>query len=100
MGRHSRKLTITGADPGAAKDLDQPAADSLVTRPQPAPPARQAMTTQPTRLAAAHRTIRTLPRDSHGPWQQQVHLSRGHWRREDAAGAIRSAGWWESIAMT
>jgi hypothetical protein len=31
---------------------------------------------------------------------QQVQLSRGHWRREDAAGAIRSAGWWESVIVT
>jgi hypothetical protein len=29
-----------------------------------------------------------------------VQLSRGHWRREDAAGAIRSAGWWESVTVT
>jgi hypothetical protein len=43
---------------------------------------------------------RSLPRDNQGLWQQQVQLSRGHWRREDAAGAIRSAGWWESVTMT
>src|ERR1700760_3966852 len=41
----------------------------------------------------------SLPRDNQGRWQQ-VHLSRGHWRREDAAGAIRSAGWWESVNGT
>ena len=41
-----------------------------------------------------------LPRDNQGLWQQQVQLSRGHWRREDAAGAIRSAGWWESVTVT
>jgi hypothetical protein len=29
-----------------------------------------------------------------------VHLSRGHWRHEDAAGAIRGAGWWESVTVT
>ena len=40
-----------------------------------------------------------LPRDNQGLWQQ-VQLSRGHWRREDAAGAIRSAGWWESVTVT
>jgi hypothetical protein len=39
-------------------------------------------------------------RDNQGLWQQQVQLSRGHWRREDAAGAIRSAGWWESVTVT
>ena len=42
----------------------------------------------------------SLLRGNHGLWQQQVHLSRGHWRREDAAGAIRSAGWWESVTVT
>jgi hypothetical protein len=29
-----------------------------------------------------------------------MQLSRGHWRREDAAGAIRSVGWWESVTVT
>ena len=43
---------------------------------------------------------RSLLRDNQGLWQQQVQLSRGHWRREDAAGAIRSAGWWESVTVT
>jgi hypothetical protein len=42
----------------------------------------------------------SLPGDSEGLWQQQVQLSRGHWRRADAAGAIRSAGWWESVTVT
>jgi hypothetical protein len=42
----------------------------------------------------------SLPRDNQGLWRQQVQLSRGHWRREDAAGAIRSAGWWESVTVT
>jgi len=42
----------------------------------------------------------SLPRNDRGLWQQQVRLSRGHWRREDAAGAITSAGWWESVTMT
>ena len=41
----------------------------------------------------------SLPRDNQGLWQQ-VQLSRGHWRREDVAGAIRSAGWWESVTVT
>jgi hypothetical protein len=43
---------------------------------------------------------RSLLRDSQEHWQQQVHLSRGHWRRQDTAGAIRSAGWWESVTVT
>lgn len=41
-----------------------------------------------------------LLRDHQGRWQQQVQPSRGHWRREDAAGAIRSAGWRESVTVT
>jgi hypothetical protein len=41
-----------------------------------------------------------LSRDNQGLWPQQAQLSRGHWRREDAAGAIRSAGWWESVTVT
>ncbi|HYZ57131.1 MAG TPA: hypothetical protein VE733_27020 [Streptosporangiaceae bacterium] len=32
--------------------------------------------------------------------EQRVQLSRGHWRREEQAGAIRSAGWWESVTVT
>jgi hypothetical protein len=33
-----------------------------------------------------------------GLWQErQVQFSRGHWRRED--GAIRSAGWWETVTV-
>jgi len=43
---------------------------------------------------------RSLLRDNQGLWQQQTQLSRGRWRREDAAGAIRSAGWWESVTVT
>jgi len=39
-------------------------------------------------------------RDGQGLWQQQVQLSRGRWRRQDAAGAIRSTGWWESVTVT
>jgi hypothetical protein len=45
-------------------------------------------------------SARTLLRDGQGLWQQQVQLSRGHWRRADAAGAIRSVGWWESVTVT
>jgi len=44
-------------------------------------------------------TGRALPPNSPGPWQQ-VQLSRGQWRRDDAAGAIRSTGWWESVTVT
>ena len=32
--------------------------------------------------------------------EQRVQLSRGHWRREEADGAIRSAGWWETVTVT
>jgi hypothetical protein len=32
--------------------------------------------------------------------ERQVQFSRGHWRREDAAGAVRSAGWWEAVTVT
>ena len=40
------------------------------------------------------------PRETQRLWRQQVQLSRGHWRREEAAGAIRSVGWWESVTIT
>ena len=50
----------------------------------------------PMRDASGH----SLPGDNRGLWQRQVQLSRGHWRRDDAAGAIRSAGWWESVTVT
>lgn len=37
----------------------------------------------------------------HRLWlEQQVQLSRGQWRREEADGAIRSAGWWEAVTVT
>src|SRR5579859_441830 len=39
-------------------------------------------------------------RNSRGLWQQQMQLSRGRWRRQDTAGAIHSAGWWESVTVT
>jgi len=42
----------------------------------------------------------SLPRDSQRLRQQQVQLSRGRWRHQDASGAIRSAGWWESVTVT
>ena len=38
--------------------------------------------------------------ENQGLWRRQVQLSGGHWRREEAAGAIRSAGWWESVTIT
>ena len=41
----------------------------------------------------------SLPGDNRGLWQQ-VQLARGRWRREDAAGATRSGGWWESVTVT
>jgi hypothetical protein len=50
----------------------------------------------PMRDASGH----SLPGDNQRLWQQQVQLSRGHWRRDDAAGAIRGAGWWESVTVT
>jgi hypothetical protein len=50
----------------------------------------------PMRDASGH----SLPGDNQGLWQRQVQLSRGRWRREDAAGAICSAGWWESVTVT
>jgi len=40
------------------------------------------------------------PHENRALWRQQVQLSRGHWRREEAAGAIRSAGRWESVTIT
>ena len=41
-----------------------------------------------------------LPCDNRALWPQQIQLSRGDWRREDAAGAISSARWWESVTVT
>jgi len=35
-----------------------------------------------------------------GPWLERVQVARGRWRREEQAGAIRSAGWWESVTVT
>lgn len=40
-------------------------------------------------------------RDSQRPGlEQRVQFSRGQWRRDERAGAIRSAGWWESVTVT
>lgn len=41
-----------------------------------------------------------MARQSRGLWQQRVQLSRGHWHREERGGAVRSAGCWESVAVT
>jgi len=35
-----------------------------------------------------------------GRWLERVQVARGHWRREEQASAIRSAGWWESVTVT
>jgi hypothetical protein len=35
-----------------------------------------------------------------GRWLERVQVARGHWRREEQAGAIRSTGWWESVTVT
>ena len=29
-----------------------------------------------------------------------MQFSRGHWRSEEGTGAVRSAGWWESVTVT
>jgi len=42
----------------------------------------------------------SLPGDNQALGQQHVQLSRGHWQSEEAAGATRSAGWWESVTVT
>jgi hypothetical protein len=35
-----------------------------------------------------------------GRWLERVQVARGHWRRQEQAGAIGSAGWWESVTVT
>jgi hypothetical protein len=35
-----------------------------------------------------------------GRWLERVQVARGHWRLDEQAGAIRSAGWWESVTVT
>jgi hypothetical protein len=32
--------------------------------------------------------------------EQRVQFARGHWQREEQAGAVRSAGWWEAVTVT
>jgi len=115
------------ADPRAAKDPDQPAAGPWLpdrnplsrpgrrwppsrpgwpphTGPSAGSPPDQIMVTRDRSLAhnvSMHDASGRSPLpDNQGPWQQQVHLSRGHWRHQDASGAIRSAGWWESVTVT
>jgi Phage integrase family len=112
---------------GAAKDPDQPAAGPWLPDRNPLPrpgrrwppsrsgwpprtgpsagsPPDQIMVTRDRSLAhnmsMQDASGRAPPRDSQEHWQQQVQLSRGHWRRADAAGTIRSAGWWESVTVT
>ena len=33
-------------------------------------------------------------------WLERVQVARGHWRREERPGVIRSAAWWESVTVT
>ena len=47
-----------------------------------------------------HSSDHPPPYGNQGLWRQQVQLARGHWRREEAAGTVRSAGWWESMTVT
>lgn len=50
-------------------------------------------------MRGAQDRLRT--RGSQGLWQEQrVQFARGHWRREERMGAVRSAGWWESVTVT
>ena len=32
--------------------------------------------------------------------ERSVQIARGQWRREEQGGAVRSAGWWESVTVT
>jgi hypothetical protein len=32
--------------------------------------------------------------------EKRVQISRGHWRRDEAGGIIRSTGWWEAVTVT
>jgi hypothetical protein len=49
------------------------------------------------RGSSGHRRVHSSQR----LWlKQQVQLSRGHWRHDEADGAIRSAGWWEAVTVT
>ena len=35
-----------------------------------------------------------------GRWLERVQVARGYWRHEGQPGAIRSAGYWESVTVT
>jgi len=35
-----------------------------------------------------------------GRWLKRVQVARGYWRCQEQAGAVRSAGWWESATVT
>ena len=35
-----------------------------------------------------------------GRWLERVQVARGHWRREEQPGVMRSAAWWESVTVT
>jgi hypothetical protein len=38
-------------------------------------------------------------RATHHALERRVQFSRGHWRRDEASGAV-STGWWESVTVT
>lgn len=44
--------------------------------------------------------VRPAHLSGQGRWLERVQVARGHWRREEQAGGIRSAGWWESVTVT
>ena len=63
----------------------------------------------PPAIGAAARHNVVMRGSSHHSWvhgnqrlwlEQRVQPSRGHWRREEADGAIRNAGWWEAVTVT
>jgi hypothetical protein len=49
-----------------------------------------------------HNVIMRIPADRGDGTREerQVQFSRGGWRSEDSAGAVRAAGWWESVTVT
>ncbi len=44
--------------------------------------------------------VRPAPLAGQGRWLERVQVARGHWRREEQPGVIRSAAWWESVTVT
>jgi hypothetical protein len=44
--------------------------------------------------------VMPVPLAGQGHWLERVEFARGHWRREEQAGAISSTGWWESVTVT